>query len=180
MRDVKNLIEIVSILALLIGLGLVIAQLRQNEQLVRFQIATEFRFNQDVRRAVIQGEDFSKALAKLHSAPESLTDEELLQFQAHAQSLVSELDMRRILADTGIFQSDWRVWLQPETCDLLDNSVGRVWVETLKEQQVWDSTRGTVPNFQVYDEMLVELERRLGECPDRPSFMKSMRLDQHQ
>ena len=129
---------------------------------------------------MIQGEDFSKALAKLHSAPESLTDEELHQFQAHARSLVSELDMRRVWADVGIFESDWRVWLQPETCDLLDNSVGRVWVETLKEQQVWDSTRGTVPNRQVNDELLVELERRLGECPDRPSFMKSVRRNQVQ
>ena len=68
MRDVKNLVELVSILALLIGLGLVIAQLHQNEQLARFQIATEFRFNQDARRAVIQGEDFSKTLAKLHTS----------------------------------------------------------------------------------------------------------------
>ena len=34
MRDVKNLIEIVSVLALIIGLGLVLVQLRQNEQLI--------------------------------------------------------------------------------------------------------------------------------------------------
>lgn len=171
MRDVKNWIELVTVLGLIIGLGLVIAQLRQNEQLIRFQIATEFRFNQDANRSAIKGEDFSKTLAKLQTAPESLTDDELLQFQAHARSLVSELDMRRVLATVGIFESDWRAWLKPETCDLMNNSVGRVWLETQK----------TAPTSRMLDgKMLEELERRLGECSDRPSFLESVRHGQIQ
>lgn len=165
MRDVKNLIELVGVLGLIIGLGLVIAQLRQNEQLIRFQIAAEFRFNQDNNRNAIKGEHLSKTLAKLQTAPESLTDNELLEFQAHARSLVSELDMRRVLANVGIFEGDWRIWLQPETCDLMNNSIGRVWLETHRK----------VPGLMPDDEMLDELERRLGECSDRPSFLEAVR-----
>jgi len=178
MHNVKNLVEIVSVLGLIIGIGLVIAQLRQNEQLIRFQIATEFRFNQDANRGAIKGEEFSKALAKLQTAPESLTDDELLQFQAHARSLVSELDMRRVLASAGIFESDWRTWLQSETCDLMDNSVGRAWVETQRAELVWLETQATVPSRLPDDKMLDELERRLGECSDRPSFLKVVLRDQ--
>jgi len=178
MRNVKSFVELVSVLGLVIGLGLVIAQLHQNEQLIRFQIATEFRFNQDANRAAIKGEDFSKALAKLQTVQESLTVEELLQFQAHARSLVSELDMRRTLTDVGIFKSDWRTWLQPETCDLMDNSVGRAWVEAQRAELVWLETKGTAPSRHPDDEILDEFERRLGECSDRPSFLKSVRRDQ--
>lgn len=170
MRDVKILIELITLVGLIIGLGLVIAQLRQNEELIRFQIATEFRFNQDNNRNAIKGEHFSKTLAKLQTAPESLTDNELLEFQAHARSLVSELDMRRVLANVGIFESDWRIWLQPETCDLMNNSIGRVWLETQRQ----------VPARILDVEMLDELERRLEECSDQPSFLESMRHDQLQ
>jgi hypothetical protein len=180
MHNGKRLFDIVTVLGLLIGLGLVIAQLHQNEQLIRFQIATEFRFNQDANRAAIKGEDFSKALAKLQTDPESLRVDELLQFQAHARSLVSELDMRRVLATVGIFESDWRAWLQPETCDLMDNSVGRAWVEAKRAEQVWLETQGTVPSREPDDEILDELERRLEECSERPSFLKSVRYEQIQ
>jgi hypothetical protein len=170
MRNVKNLIELITVVGLIIGIGLVILQLRQNEQLIRFQIATEFRFNQDNNRNAIKGDDFSTTLAKLQTAPENLTDDELLEFQAHARSLVSELGMRRVLSDVGIFEGDWRSWLQPETCDLMNNSIGRVWLEM--ERQV------IVRSLD--DEMLDELERRLAECSDQPSFLESVRRDQLQ
>lgn len=180
MRNVKSFVELVGVLGLVIGLGLVLAQLHQNEQLIRFQIATEFRFNQDANRAAIKGEDFSRALAKLQTAPESLTVDELLQFQAHARSLVSELDMRRTLMAVGIFEGDWRTWLQSETCDLMDNPVGRAWIEAQRAELVWLETNGTVLSRHPDDEILDEFERRLGECSDRPSFLKSVRRDRLQ
>ncbi len=168
MRSAKNWIEILTVVGLLVGLGLVVVQLRQNEELIRFQIATEFRFNQDENRNAVKGERFSETLAKIQTAPESLTDAELLEFQAHARSLVSELDMRRVLAGVGIFKGDWRTWLQPETCDLMDNPIGRAWLKT--------NRKAPVPMLDI--EMLDELERRLEECDDRPSFLESVRQEQ--
>jgi hypothetical protein len=97
MRSVKNWIELLTLVGVFIGLGLVILQLRQNEELIRFQIAAEIRVNQDNNRNAIRGEQYSRTLAKLQTSPESLTDEELLQFQAHARSLLNELTFRRIL-----------------------------------------------------------------------------------
>lgn len=164
MRSVKNWSELLTLFGVFIGLGLVILQLRQNEQLIRFQIATEIRVNQDNNRNAIKGEQFSRALAKLHTSPESLTDEELLQFQAHARSLLSELTFRRILAEAGIFKGDWKTWLESESCELFDNSVGRTW---LKMQS------------QAIDEQTVnELDRRLTECGGRPSFIEAVRRNE--
>jgi hypothetical protein len=168
MRRAKNWIEIISVVSLLVGLGLVIAQLRQNEKLMRFQIATEFRFNQDENRNAVKGENFSQTLAKLQTTPASLTDAELLEFQAHARSLVSELDMRRRLAEVGIFKGDWRGWLQPETCDLMNNAVGRAWLKL----------RRKAPDQILDDEILAELDLRVQQCDERPSFLKSVREEQ--
>ena len=168
MRRAKNWIEIISVVSLLVGLGLVIAQLRQNEKLIRFQIATEFRFNQDENRNAVKGENFSVTLAKIQTTAVSLTDAELLEFQAHARSLVSELDMRRRLAEVGIFKGDWRGWLQPETCDLMNNAVGRAWLKISRK----------APDQILDDEILAELDRRLQKCDERPSFLQSVRKEQ--
>jgi hypothetical protein len=71
----------------LVGIVLVLLQLQQNEQLVRFQIATELRINRDNDRNITRGESYSSTPAKLQRAPEELTDAELGEFSAHASSL---------------------------------------------------------------------------------------------
>ena len=160
----KNWIELLTLVGVFIGLGLVILQLRQNEELIRFQIATEIRVNQDNNRNVVRGEQYSRTMAKLHTSPKSLTDEELLQFQAHARSLLNELTFRRILAEVGIFKGDWKFWLELETCELFDNSVGRTWLK--------------IQSQAIDEEMLNELDRRLAECGGRPSFIEAVRRDE--
>lgn len=165
MRHIRNWVELLSVVGLFIGIALVILQLRQNEELIRFQIATDLRVNQDANRSAIRGEQFSRTLAKVQTAPETLTDAELLEFDAHARSIVSELDFRRTLAGVGIFKGDWTSWLESETCTLLNNSVGHTWLEVQRETQ----------SQVINDEMLDELERRLRECSSRASFLEAVR-----
>ena len=117
--------------------------------------------SRDADRYATRGEEYSATLAKLQTTPESLTDAELLQFDAHARSLVSELDLRRMLAEAGIFEGDWRLWLRAESCDLFDNPVGRTWLKVQKET--------------ADEEIIDELENRLGECASLPSFLKTVR-----
>ncbi len=166
MHRVRKWGELLGIMSLVVGVGLVILQLRQNEQLVRFQIASEVRMNRDNDRNVTRGDQYSTTLAKLQTTPEDMTDAELVQFDAHARSLISELQLRRILAENGIFQGDWKSWLQAESCDLFDNPIGRAWLKT----------QG--PSFG--EEMIDELEHRIGECASRTSFLKSVREGQSQ
>ena len=168
MRPVRNWIDLLSVLGLFVGIALVILQLRQNEELIRFQIATELRVNQDANRSAIRGERFSSTLIKVQTAPEELTDAELLEFDAHARSIVSELDFRRSLAAAGIFKGDWTRWLESETCTSLDNSVGHTWLEV--QRKTGDPA--------IDHQMLDELEQRLGECAGRTSFLKTVRESQ--
>ena len=168
MRPRRNWLDLMSVLGLFIGIALVILQLRQNEELIRFQIATELRVNQDTNRSAIRGEQFSSTLAKVQTAPETLTDAELLEFDAHARSIVSELDFRRSLAAAGIFKGDWTSWLESETCTSLDNSVGDTWLEVQRKTE----------DPAIDNELLDELEQRLGECANRTSFLQSVRDSQ--
>ena len=95
MHRVRKWSELLGIMSLIIGIGLVILQLRQNEQLVRFQIASEVRMNRDNDRNVTRGDQYSTTLAKLQTTPEDMTDAELVEFDAHARSLTSELFFRK-------------------------------------------------------------------------------------
>ena len=167
--EFRNWIEVFGVISLIIGIGLVILQLRQNEDLLRFQIATELRINRDNDRNVTRGEQYSTTLSKLQTQPQNLTDAELIEFDAHAMSLASELDLRRMLADVGIFMGDWRKWLRSETCAVFDNPVGRIWLNTksnLIDQEILDQ------------EILEELKQRITICEKYPSFLKSVRDSQ--
>jgi hypothetical protein len=165
MRRIENWIELVGVIGLLIGIGLVILQLQQNETLLSFQIASDLRVNRDNDRNTIIGEQYATTLAKLQTAPEKLTDAELVQFDVHARSLTSELDFRRLLAAEGIFKGDWKNWLRAETCDLFNNPIGRAWLD------MQDQTTGQSTDQELVD----ELEQRLIECASRPSFLQSVR-----
>ena len=147
-------------LALIAGIALVILQLQQNEKLLRFQIATDLRVNRDNDRNAMRGEEYSATLAKLQISPDTLSDAQLVQFDAHAQSLISELDLRRMLALEGIFAGNWRDWFIPMRCQLFNNPVGRVWLQTQR--------------IDLDQEMMDELENRLTECSSKASFIESV------
>ncbi len=161
MDNLRKWAEIIGVISLLIGIGLVFMQMRQNEVLLRFQIATDLRVNRDNDRFAMRGENYSNTLAKLQTEPQNLTDAELLAIDAHAWSLVMELEMRRQLAEASIFIGDWRMWLFEERCVLLNNSVGHVWLK--------------IQRSKIDDEVLDELERQLGDCSRLPSFLESVR-----
>ena len=168
MDNLRKWVELIGVISLLIGIGLVFSQMRQNEEMLRFQIATDLRVNRDNDRFAMRGENYSNTLAKLQTEPQNLTDAELLAFDAHAWSLVLELIMRKQLAEASIFTGDWRMWLEEERCVLLNNSVGQVWLKTQR------SKLGEY-EYAMDEEMLDGLEQQLGECSRLPSFLESVR-----
>lgn len=169
--EFRNWIEVFGVITLIMGLVLVIFQLRQNQELIRFQIATELRVSRDSDRNVTRGEQYSTTLAKLQNKPESLTDAELMEFDAHALSLVSELQLRRMLAVVGIFKDDWKIWLRAETCNVFDNPIGKIWL---------DSKANGVEKVIIDQEIIDEIEQRIAICEEFPSFLESVRDNQTQ
>ncbi len=165
MNRIKDYIEFLGAIGIIVGIVLVILQLQQNEQLLRFQIATELRVNRDNDRLSIRGSDYSATLAKAQSGLE-LTPSELVEFNAHANSIMSELDLRRMLAGAGIFTADWKNWLTEETCELFSNKVGRSWIQMKLSYSVMGP--GVVEN-----DILEEISKRVKKCPPSFSTLKS-------
>ena len=157
LKTLKEHMEIVGAIGVIFGIVLVILQLKQNEELLRFQIATELRVNRDNERLSKRDGDYPDVLAKLQ-ANETLSPSELQLFNATAMSIASELDLRRMLAEVGIFKGNWRDWLMIESCDLLNNYTGRAWHQY---HQQFNSEN----TDQLDNEILSELSRRLNECP---------------
>jgi hypothetical protein len=124
-------VQVASAVAVLVGVFLVVVQLRQNEELLRYQIATELRGNRDSVRTAILGEDYSETLAKLSGPTSQLTAAELHRFSAHAFSIYYELTHRKQLFDGGIFVGDWTTWLFEDRCLLFDNMTGKAWLDWL-------------------------------------------------
>lgn len=153
-------IQIVTAVGMLTGLALVLIQLQQNEELVRYQIAADLRVNQDSARNIVRGETYSTTLAKIQTTPDSLTDAEVVEFEAHAASIVSELQFRRVLNEAGIFEGGWRTWLVGDSCKVLNNQVGKAWLDHLEGRQ-FDA------------EIIEELRRRNGECGS--TFLQEIR-----
>jgi len=166
MHRIREWVELLSVIGLIIGIGPVILQLRQNEEILGFQIATDLRVSRDNGRNVTRGERYSTNLAMLQTTPEDMTDAELVPFDAHARSLISELDLRRMLAEEDNFKGNWRNWLMAESYDLFNNRIGHAWLK--------------IQGQAIDQEMIDELEQQLGECASLPSFLKSVREGQTQ
>jgi hypothetical protein len=147
-------IQILSAMGVLVGVILVVLQLQQNQELLRFQIATDLRISRSADLNVVRGETYSETLAKLPGGTQALTDAELHQFDAHANSVYNELSHRRMLFGEGIFIGDWKTWLFQESCLLFDNPTGQVWLE-------WTSSRSEGEN-----EIIEEFHRRTEICDD--------------
>ncbi len=144
MKQYSDWIQAAGAIGILIGIALVILELRQNEELTRMQIATDIRANRDADRNVTRGETYSTTLARLQLAPESLTDAEVVEFSAHAGSLVNELFLRRQLNEVGVFIGGWRGFLTRETCELLDNPLGERWLaqfESVGDEEIAEELR---------------------------------------
>lgn len=169
MRNIEKWVEVVGVVSLIVGIGLVFMQMRQNEELLRFQIATDLRVNRDHDSMIIRGRDYSATLAKLQKDPADLTDEELVRFDAHVWSLVQQLDLRRQLAEEDIVVGDWRQWLEEERCLLLNNPIGGVWLAT-QRKKVEAEYHGAMD-----EELLLEIEKHLAHCPDQQSFLEAVR-----
>ena len=165
MSRIKDYIELLGAIGIIIGIVLVILQLQQNEQLLRFQIATELRVNRDNDRLSLRGSNYSTTLAKVQSNLD-LTPAELVEYSAHANTILSELDLRRMLAEAGIFKANWKTWLTEETCELFNNKTGHSWLK----MKLSYTTMG--PGV-VENEILDEITNRIKKCPPSFSILKT-------
>ena len=127
-RSLSDWVQIVTAVAVIAGLGLVLWELRQAENLTRAQLSSEANLNFQQIQAAIIGDDYSETRARIF-ADSKLTDADLFRYDAMATSFLFSLYRISTLTNQGISDRDWRNSARQSTvCWYFGHDVGRAWL----------------------------------------------------
>ena len=121
-------IQIMTGVAVLIGLGLVVWELRQSQDIAEAQMLTDNFNNNTQLWAAAHGENVAEVLAKACTAPESMTDGEMAALSYLNQINVG-LVTRAYLVEqtTGLNEGQWQQIAIPTFMTVFSNTAGREW-----------------------------------------------------
>ena len=94
--------------AVVVGLILVVVELRQSHSIARQQAASSNYSDMLATQLTYLGEDFSVTLAKACARPGELTDDELLQMQAYRNVQLITIVRLKLNQEIAGFSYDWR------------------------------------------------------------------------
>jgi hypothetical protein len=128
-----NWVQIATSLAVLIGLALVIVEMRQTHTLSRAEIGAGSFDLLSSRLLSTVGESFAVARAKSCIAPEDLSDSELIELREYYQASVTLINRQMMMRLIGGFNYRWQDSAETELGGMLETQQGRAWFETYKE-----------------------------------------------
>ncbi len=133
-QRLTNWIQILTGSAVLLGLGLVIWELRQSREVAIAQLTSEGYGIAMGRTISEMGENPGASLVKACEDPASLTSTELVVLNAFHKSLLNEV-MRafRIEQRSGLYEGTWKQIANGGFGGIFQTAAGRVWWE--KERQ---------------------------------------------
>lgn len=105
--DWKEWLQILSNLALLVGIGLVIFEMQQNQTLVRAQLASDGISDRMELATSLIGETPNEVLAKACFSPGELTEEDKLELRRIMRAHILIAIRSRILEGIGNFGGDY-------------------------------------------------------------------------
>jgi hypothetical protein len=133
-------IQLISSLAIIAGIGLVVVELRQSEQLTRMQLTSDYVESMNNVHGAVVGEGLAIALAKACLSPEELTLEETYILDSY-YSMQANLVSRMILLterDELYEEGYWRGQLS-NLRRAFSSHYGQAWFQ----QKNWDSWPST-------------------------------------
>jgi hypothetical protein len=109
-QTVANWIQMVTGVAVIIGLGLVVWELRQSRDATLSQLSSEYWHFASQERVAIFGEDAANVLAKACHQPMELTESDLVILEQYYEGLIARIDRMMILRERGGFYGtdQWR------------------------------------------------------------------------
>ena len=132
-QSVGNWFQFVSMVAVMVGLILVIWELRQAREIVAAQIGADAFILMSQQSAAVMGEDAAKAIAKACDHPESLTTEEMVVLSSYYAQLIQRI-RRTFIIDrrSDILEGDggWQQWAALNFSAVFSTSFGRWWWNT--------------------------------------------------
>ena len=126
-------IQLVTGLAVIIGLALVVYELRQSHTLAQQQAATATYSDLIAVQQTYLGEDFMTTFAKACTEPQNLTDRELLQMRAYRNIQLIVAARVKLNQETAGFDYDWRAAAEGPMQRWLYTPVGRAQAQSLSD-----------------------------------------------
>ena len=105
----NHYLQVVGGIAVIIGLALVVTELRQTANLTRAELASGTRDNINIILAQVSSGDFSATYAKMLEDPDALTTAEMLEIDAFLYQVVGVFHREASLKSRGIFEEDERI-----------------------------------------------------------------------
>ena len=145
-------VQLITTIGVVIGLGLVVFELRQSHQLARTEATTATYSDLIAVQLETLGEDFATTFAKACTEPHNLTDAELLQMRAYRN--VQLIVARRLQLHQDY---DWKRGAEGPMRRWLYTPVGRAQVESMSDAN---------PDIQAVAEQLLSREATtpLADC----------------
>jgi len=104
----RDWLQLVSNTAIIVGLVVVIFELKQSHDIARTQLIRDDYIAIQSHLIALMGENAAVAVAKARSAPNELTDAEKEVVDTHLLVLYSQLGSYEYIADTGtLYYDDW-------------------------------------------------------------------------
>lgn len=127
-----DLVQLVTGLAVVVGLGLVIWELIQARELARAQLISDSYQARQARHTAVMGDNASLAIAKA-CRTEDMTPAEVQIVSAYYQAKLDEVLRRMLIGEeTGLYtKEDWEAIARLELRDILSHELGRAfWKNT--------------------------------------------------
>jgi hypothetical protein len=125
----RSWVEIGSVLALIGGLALVAAQIKQSTDITRIQLATSVNQNWRAVDATRQSEEFARVLAKSIEQPQDLTLAEFLELDAYYLGVTDQLAAVALHLESGYRESTLENTYANNAQMYFGNSFAQAWAD---------------------------------------------------
>ena len=137
-------------IAVILGLGMVMYELKQTQDLTRHQLSSDGYVNRMDTLRVGMGESHAATLAKACFEPENLTNGEIYEMFAYYEILLFEIQRMRTYSDVGQEIVAWRPQAKGAIREILATQVGRARIAGVNRDG------GFTPDVQ---EIIAEIKR---------------------
>jgi GAF domain-containing protein len=130
---IVDIVQLVTGLAVVIGIGLVVWELQQSKALARAQLASDHFAEALANRRARLGENPMHAIVKACLYPENLTPEERAIALADLDSKYDLITRNKTLSELGRFDIPWQKQSEPVLRQILGTPLGRYDYENYRD-----------------------------------------------
>lgn len=121
-------VQVATAIAVLVGLALVIYELRQTKELTRLQLTQASSDEIQSEQIALLGENGASALRKACLAPETLTDDELFVVHYFFRNRVTRVFRYKEQDDLADFDNNWRAEGGRQLNEIAGYPQGKAWL----------------------------------------------------